>query len=101
MKVERYIISLAKVQESIRVETLSHKVIKQLEMHQASGATTPAELTVYCSRENQYNDKYDGEVLSDEYKKQVEEQIRSVIRSFEIKDETYIVDVKYHGSSAY
>lgn len=101
MKVERYIISLAKASKPSSIKELDENVIATLKTHQRNGVSQQSELTVYCSQKNLYNSMYSGEVLTTSYKNQVEEQIRTVLRALGLRDVTYKVNVEYHPNAVW
>lgn len=101
MNVEKYIVSLAKVSRALSIKTLDEMVITALKTHQSKQLKQQGELTIYCSQVNPYNNMYSGKGLSNTYKKQVEQQLRMILRAFGVKDITYTVQVEYHPNAVW
>lgn len=106
MKVYKFIVSLARCNNPFPIMPLEEKIITSLKEHQVkfNQQKKKAILTVYYSRINPYNSQYlesfDGKDKQlNNYKDELEEQIRYIIRAFNISDNIYDVNAEPHPNS--
>lgn len=108
MNVYKFVVSLSQsIGKAYSIKELDVDIISELQNHQKNfnwNHSQKAVLTVYFSKVNQYNDYYRENLSEDNnafdlYKKEVETQIRTVIRAFGIDDRIYEVEVKLHHNA--
>lgn len=104
MPIFKFIVSLSNAITTYSPQTFDIEIITTLRKHRQSDpdGTRKPQITIYASDKNPYLPSYtsfddpNNSDLSQEYRDDVEECFRNVIRAFGIYDNEYDVEVKHH-----
>ena len=106
MPIYKFIVSIKNAPTTYIPQTFDIEMVSTLRKHQESDPQNNEKplVTIYASDTNPYLDSYtsfddpNSNGLSKKYCEDVEECFRTVIRAFNISDNSYDVRVDYHGN---